>query len=101
MKCTKDSQNRKNPKILINNLYSIFSLQRSSGQTGRNNYREPSDEDDDDLVPKRHHRQRHRMNLNRHYNEEEEDNDNDNDNGNNPGVSSRGRIRRPNPRLLD
>merc|ERR1712098_200926 len=49
-----------------------FRPQRSSGQTARNNYRE----------------------------ETEDDNDGGGTSQEDPGVSSRGRIRRPNPRLL-
>ena len=86
-------------------------FQRASGQTARNNYREESD--DDDLVPKRHHGQRHGHHLNRarsgrgDNNEEatrargDDNEDNTDNNQEEPGVSSRGRIRRPNPRLLD
>ena len=71
--------------------FNYFSLQRSvraTGQTARNNYREEST--DDDLVPKRHHRQRHLVARSGENNDPEQ-----------PGVSRSGRKRRPNPRLLD
>ena len=91
----------------------MYIFQRSSGQTARNNYRE--DSDDDDLVPKRHHGQRQGHHLNRarsrsgrgDNNEDgsrgrgDNNEDNTDNNQEDPGVSSRGRIRRPNPRLLD
>ena len=73
------------------NKFNYFSLQRSvraTGHTARNNYREEST--DDDLVPKRHHRQRHLVARPGDNNDPEQ-----------PGVSRSGRMRRPNPRLLD
>ena len=61
----------------------------------RNNYREEST--DDDLVPKRHHRQRY----DRQQYQSRGSQDTDQEEGDNPGVSSRGRVRRANPRLFD
>ena len=62
----------------------------------RNNYREEST--DDDLVPKRHHRQRY--DRQQQY-QSRGSRDTDQEDGDNPGVSSRGRVRRANPRLFD
>ena len=100
-------------------------FQRSAGQSARNNYREEST--DDDLPPKRHHRpkarsnpalersrittqrgspnegtstSRGRMTANASEHSDSEENEDD-DNHTNQRISSRGRIRKPNPRLMD
>ena len=98
-------------------------LQRSAGQTARHNFREEST--DDDLPPKRHHRPksgpsglgRGRGILTRGgghnglaaparppYSMTDSSEENDDDEADAPGgsgVSSRGRVRRPNPKLME
>merc|ERR1712083_1227370 len=112
---------------IVANASSSIRPQRSSGQSARHNFREAST--DDDLPPIRHHRPkagpsgglgRGRGLLTRggghtsgiasrarppsDSTESTDDDDEDDDEADTPsgsGVSSRGRVRRPNPRLMD
>jgi len=93
-----DYGKRKRPRRSLNTSSRSGRPQRSStGQPGRSRYRESSDED---LHPKRHHRLK--MNRRQNQGESSEEEEEEEQQQEEPvGVSSRGRIRRPNPRLLD
>jgi len=113
-------------RMVSNNTSNSVRPQRSAGQSARHNFREEST--DDDLPPKRHHRPksgpsglgrgrglltrggghsgvaasaRPPSDMTESTDDDDDDDDDEADAPGGSGVSSRGRVRRPNPRLMD